>query len=129
MTDLAIAAEDPFPRKLMESISSFYTALDESGLPALTAACELLQLDRLVRRYPAAARKALALHQPPLDHGGSMPGWTRTGTVNGMPLWQWTGGQPVYLATGDLDQLRFVGVALSRFDEMTADQLHASLSE
>lgn len=129
MIDTEVAPEDPFPRKLMESISAFYAALDESGLPALTAACELLQLDRLVRRYPAAARKALALHRPTLDHEESIQGWTRTGTVNALPLWQWTGGQPIYLATGDLDQLRFVGVALSRFDEMTADQLHAYFSE
>ncbi len=112
----------------MESVAGFYAAVDEFGLPAVTSACELLQLDRLVRRYPAAARKALALHRPAPDHTGAVPNWTRTGDINGLPLWRWTGGRPVYLATGDTDQLRYVGVALSRFDAMTAEELRAYLA-
>lgn len=113
----------------MESVADFYAALDEFGLPVLTSACELLQLDRLVRRYPAAARKAITLHRQAAGRKRSAPAWTRAGDVGGLPLWRWTGGQAVYLATGDTDQLRFVGAALSRFDEMTADELRAYLSE
>ena len=46
--------------------------------------------------------------------------------VDGSPGWRWRGG-PVYVATGDLDQLRFLGVALRHFDRMTAEQLRAYL--
>ncbi|GAA4624535.1 hypothetical protein GCM10023196_025060 [Actinoallomurus vinaceus] len=31
------------------------------------------------------------------------------------------------MATGDTDQLRFLGMALARFDEMTADELRSYL--
>ncbi|MEV5705346.1 hypothetical protein [Actinoallomurus sp. NPDC052274] len=55
-------SEDPFAKQLRESIAAFYNAIDRLGLPAMTSACELLQLDRLVRRYPQAARKSLELH-------------------------------------------------------------------
>lgn len=129
MTDTTAAFDDPFARKVMESVAGFYTAVDELGLPAVTAACELLQLDRLIRRYPAAARKALALHRPTPDHPTPPPGWKRTGDLGGLPLWQWTTGRPVYLATRDTDQLRYLGTALSRFDTMTAEQLRTYLGE
>lgn len=31
------------------------------------------------------------------------------------------------MATGDIDQLRFLGAALGRFDRMTAEEFHAYL--
>ncbi|MFL6051726.1 MAG: hypothetical protein ACJ72W_02235, partial [Actinoallomurus sp.] len=43
------------------------------------------------------------------------PGWSAASSLNGIPLWEWAGG-PVYVATADLDQLRFLGAALSRFE-------------
>ncbi|MCO5967684.1 hypothetical protein [Actinoallomurus soli] len=52
---------DPVARAALESVRAFNAAIDRLGLPAMTAACELTQLDRLVRRYPEAARKSLQL--------------------------------------------------------------------
>ena len=46
--------------------------------------------------------------------------------VDGIPAWRWDDGV-VCVATGDLDQLRYIGVALRRFDRMTAGELHAFL--
>jgi hypothetical protein len=53
---------DPIVRRAMESVRTFWAAIDRLGLPAMTSACELTQLDRLVRKYPHAARKSLALY-------------------------------------------------------------------
>ncbi|GAB3980455.1 hypothetical protein GCM10029978_078560 [Actinoallomurus acanthiterrae] len=53
---------DPIARATLESVRAFNAAIDRLGLPAMTAACELTQLDRLIRRYPEAARKSLQLH-------------------------------------------------------------------
>ena len=61
--------EDPFARQVRESVAAFYRAIDRLGLPALTSACELLQLDRLVRRYPDAAAKSLELYHRELKRG------------------------------------------------------------
>jgi hypothetical protein len=33
------------------------------------------------------------------------------------------------VATGDIDQLRFIGATLARFDQMTAEELHAYLHD
>lgn len=44
------------------------------------------------------------------------------------PLWQWADGR-VRVATGDIDQLRFIGATLARFDQMTAEELHAYLHD
>ncbi|MEV5708791.1 hypothetical protein [Actinoallomurus sp. NPDC052274] len=58
----------------------------------------------------------------------SLSGWARVGNdVNGIPLWQWK-GEPVYAATRDTDQLLFLGAALVRFDEMSAEEFHAFIS-
>lgn len=51
------------------------------------------------------------------------PGWSPTCGLGGLPLWRWSGGS-LCVATGDMDQLRFIGVALGRFDRMTADEPH-----
>lgn len=54
--------------------------------------------------------------------------WVRVGDdVDGIPLWQWN-GEPVYAATRDTDQLIFLGAALARFDEMSAEEFHAFIS-
>ncbi|GAA4632526.1 hypothetical protein GCM10023196_066270 [Actinoallomurus vinaceus] len=58
------ATEDPVARRVRESIAAFYDAIDRFGLSAVTPACELIQLDRLVRRYPQAASKSLELYRP-----------------------------------------------------------------
>jgi hypothetical protein len=54
---------DPVARAVLESIRTFNAAIDRLGLPAMTAACELTQLDRLIRRYPDAARKSLEMYE------------------------------------------------------------------
>jgi hypothetical protein len=57
-----------------------------------------------------------------------LSGWVRVGDdVEGVPLWRWN-GQPVYAATRDTDQLLFLGAALARFDEMSAEEFHAFIS-
>ncbi|WP_345433728.1 hypothetical protein [Actinoallomurus vinaceus] len=53
---------DPIARAALESVRAFNAAIDRLGLPAVTPACELTQLDRLVRKYPEAARKSLQLY-------------------------------------------------------------------
>lgn len=55
-------------------------------------------------------------------------GWVRVpGDAGGIPLWQWQ-GEPVYAATRDMDQLRFIDAALTRFDEMSAEEFHHFVS-
>ncbi|GAA4624539.1 hypothetical protein GCM10023196_025080 [Actinoallomurus vinaceus] len=56
----------------------------------------------------------------------TLPEWSPVPDTGGLPLRRWADG-PVCVATGDTDQLRFLGVALARFDEMTADELHSYL--
>lgn len=47
------------------------------------------------------------------------PGWIRLDTEpDGVPLFKRQGG-PVYVATCDMDQLRFLGAALTHFERMT----------
>ncbi|WP_345441875.1 hypothetical protein [Actinoallomurus vinaceus] len=112
---------------------------EAASLPALRAlvdslatrppseARDLLQLDFLIRKYPAAARMSLQRSQRAHSDPPTPPqGWSSTLDTGGLPLWRWAGGQ-VCVATGDTDQLRFLGVALRRFDEMTAEELDAFL--
>ena len=87
---------------------------------------DLLRLDRLVRRYPAAARASLQLLQPPPTALPAIRGWSAASDTGGLPLWRWDSGR-VRVATSDTDQLRFLGVVLTRFDQMTAEELHAYL--
>ncbi|MEV5710802.1 hypothetical protein [Actinoallomurus sp. NPDC052274] len=94
-----------------------------------STSAELLQLDRLIRKYPAAAAISLRFAQRIPVELPAPPGWSATSNLNGIPLWEWHGGGPVYVATADLDQLRFLGAMLSRFDRMTAEELHAYLGE
>ncbi|MEV5752374.1 hypothetical protein AB0L00_31540 [Actinoallomurus sp. NPDC052308] len=54
---------DPIARATLESVRALNAAIDRLGLSAATAACELTQLDRLVRRYPDAARKSLEMYE------------------------------------------------------------------
>jgi hypothetical protein len=55
-------------------------------------------------------------------------GWVRVlradGDPDGVPLWRWRHG-PCYVATRDMDQLRFLGAALTRFEQMTGPELRA----
>ncbi len=54
------------------------------------------------------------------DH--TPPGWTfAEAEVEGVPVWK-RDGEPVYVATSDLDQLRCVGAALARFAYMDASE-------
>ena len=51
--------------------------------------------------------------------GEPPPGWARIGDdMQGIPLWQ-RHGEGFYVATRDMDQLRFVGAALAQFDRMS----------
>ncbi|MCO5998236.1 hypothetical protein [Actinoallomurus rhizosphaericola] len=93
-----------------------------------STSAELLQLDRLIRKYPAAAALGLRLAQRIPADLPAPPGWSAAASLNGILLWQWHGGTP-YVATADLDQLHFLGVSLSRFDRMTAEQLRAYVEE
>jgi hypothetical protein len=106
-------------RRLVESLTTRSTS----------ASAELLRLDFLVRKYPAAAHMSLRFAQRTRVNLPAPPGWSPEADLSGVPLWRWHGGCPVYVATGDLDQLRFLGAALSRFDRMTAEELHAYLRE
>ncbi|WP_345430901.1 hypothetical protein [Actinoallomurus vinaceus] len=87
---------------------------------------ELLQLDFLVRKYPAAARMSLQRRLRTHTDLQAPPGWWPALDTGGLPLWRWASGQ-VCVATTDTDQLRFLEVALARFDEMTAEELHGYL--
>ncbi|WP_433176256.1 hypothetical protein [Actinoallomurus sp. CA-150999] len=50
------------PDELMRSVNEFRDTLNAIGSQGVSQAAELTQLDRLVRRYPAAARKSLELY-------------------------------------------------------------------
>lgn len=50
------------------------------------------------------------------------PGWIRLGAeADGVPLWR-RHGEPVYVATSDMDQLRFIGAAFARFERMSPQE-------
>lgn len=49
------------------------------------------------------------------------PGWGRAGEIDGVPLWRWR-NEPFHVATRDMDQLLFIGAALTRFDHMGAEE-------
>jgi hypothetical protein len=110
-----------------------------------TQIAEIAQLKILVGKYPGHAssnwpnrcRRRVTVRLGKRCKGGqtrclslgrSPSGWVRVGDdVSGIPLWQWN-GEPVYAATRDTDQLRFLGAALARFDEMSAEEFHAFMS-
>ncbi|MCO6004668.1 hypothetical protein NE236_06720 [Actinoallomurus purpureus] len=50
------------PDELMRSVNEFLATLDSIGSQGVSQAVELTQLDRLVRRYPEAARKSIELY-------------------------------------------------------------------
>lgn len=112
--------------RLVRSLPALRALIDSLAARSPSEARELLQLDFLVRRYPGAARMSLRLLQPVPIGAAAPPGWAPAPDVDGIPGWRWRGGT-VHVATGDLDQLRFVGVALRHFDRMTAEQLRAYL--
>ncbi|MCO5998807.1 hypothetical protein [Actinoallomurus rhizosphaericola] len=75
----------------------------------------------------AAARMSLQRRQrADADLPAPPQGWSAAPDTGGLPLWRWAGGQ-VCVATSDTDQLRFLAVALRRFDEMTTEELTAYL--
>jgi hypothetical protein len=54
--------------------------------------------------------------------GQTPPGWTRLDTdAEGLPLWR-RGEDPVCVATNDLDVLRCIGAALTRFEDMNPQE-------
>lgn len=112
--------------RLIRSLPELRRLIDSLASRSASESRELLRLDFLVRKYPAAARMSLRRVQPAPARGPAPPGWSPAGDADGVPLWRWHGGD-VRVATGDLDQLRFLGVALARFDRMTAEELHAYL--
>ena len=50
------------PDELMRAVDEFRSTLDSIGSGGVSAAADLTLLDRLVRRYPEAARKSLELY-------------------------------------------------------------------
>ena len=127
-----MTAEPDGPRadeQLRRSVETLYRFIDTRGLPAVSEACALMQLDRLVRRYPAAARKSLGLLRRIRRFPDEVPGWYAVSAPDeDLPVWMRADGS-LYLATGDADLLRYLGAALRRFDRMTADELRAYLRE
>ncbi|GAB3969547.1 hypothetical protein GCM10029978_041050 [Actinoallomurus acanthiterrae] len=111
--------------ELMRSLSRLRKSIDSLTEKPPSSSTELLQLDSLIRKYPAAASMSLKFAQRIPADLPAPPGWSPTSSLNGVPLWEWHGDGPVYVATADLDRLRFLGVALSHFDRMTAEQLRA----
>jgi hypothetical protein len=61
------------PDELFRAVKELRAALDAIGSPGVSAAAELVCLDRLVRRYPEAARKSLELYDRRLRSGRSDP--------------------------------------------------------
>ncbi|MEV5752459.1 hypothetical protein AB0L00_31975 [Actinoallomurus sp. NPDC052308] len=113
--------------QLMRSLPALRALVDSLTAHPPSEARELLRLDFLVRKYPAAARMSLQRRQRTHpDLPVPPPGWSPVLDTGGLPLWQWVGGQ-VCVATGDTDQLRYLAVALRRFDEMTAEEFQAYL--
>lgn len=113
---------------LMRSLSTLRALVGTFSERTSSTSAELLQLDCLIRKYPAAAALSLKLAQRIPADLPAPPGWSAAANLNGVPLWEWRGGG-LYVATADLDQLRFLGAALSRFDRMTAEQLRAYIGE
>lgn len=68
MTD-AQEITDPVAQAVLESVRTLSAAIDRLGLAAMTPACELTQLDRLIRKYPEAARKSLEMYERQRPHG------------------------------------------------------------
>lgn len=56
--------------------------------------------------------------------GHTPPGWVHVGDTDGVPLWK-RDGEACYVATRDMDQLRFLSAALTRFEELSGPELHA----
>lgn len=56
------------------------------------------------------------------------PGWCRVSGTADLPVWLWRAGS-VHVATEDMDQLRYLGAALARFDRTSAEEPHAYLRE
>lgn len=117
--------------RLIRSLPALRALIDSLAAHPSSEAHELLQLDHLVRKYPAAARESLRLRQrrrpvPWIADEPELPEWASVSDIGGVPLRRWREG-PVYVATRDLDQLRFIAVALRHFDRMTAEELRAYL--
>jgi hypothetical protein len=111
--------------RLIRSLPALRQLIDSLAARSPSEANELLKLDFLVRKYPAAAQMSLRLRQRARADLPKPPGWSPTRDVDGLPLWRWAGGH-VCVATGDMDQLRF-GMTLRQFDQMTAEEIHAYL--
>lgn len=112
--------------RLVRSLPVLRELIDSLASRSPSEAGELLRLDFLVRKYPAAARTSLRLLARSQIGVQAPACWSRRGEIGGVPLWRW-GDEPVYLATGDMGRLCFVGVALRRFDAMSAEELHRYL--
>lgn len=112
--------------RLVCSVRALRAVVDSLAAGSASEASELLRLDFLVRRYPSTARMSLRLLHSVPAAAAAPPGWAAAPDVDGVPGWRWRGGS-VYVATGDLDQLRFLDAALRHFDRMTAEELRASL--
>lgn len=111
-----MTSEETTPEeRLLRSLPALRALIDSLAAPPASEARELLYLDRLVRRYPAAARTSLHLWERPPTDVPIPAGWSPAWDLQGLPLWRRT-GRRLCVATGDIDRLRFIGTALDRFD-------------
>ena len=128
-----MTAEPDSPRpdeRLLRSVRTLYACIDAQGLPAVSEACALMQLDRLVRRYRAAARMSLRLlRRVPRHTPGDLRGWLAVQAPDeDVPVWMRADGS-VYVATEDADLLRFVAAALDRFDTVAAERVDSLMAD
>jgi hypothetical protein len=107
--------------RLIRSLPALRELIDSLAARSPSEANELLKLDFLVRKHPAAAQMSLRLRQRARTDLSAPPGWAPSQDT-GLPLWRWLGGN-LYVATDDMDRLRFLGTTLARFDHMTAKEI------
>lgn len=61
-------------------------------------------------------------------NGQAPPEWLRVAaTIDGVPVWR-RRDERCYVATRDMDQLRFLGAALAWFDQMSGPELRAFMT-
>jgi hypothetical protein len=103
--------------RLICSLPQLRELIDSLVARSPSEANELLKLDFLIRKHPAAAQLSLRLWQRARTDPPAPPGWAPSQDPR-LPLWRWLVSE-LGVATDDMDRLRLLGTALARFDQMT----------